>query len=284
MIKDYYAELGVPKNASEDDIKQAFRKLASKHHPDKGGGDEEKFKSVKEAYEILSDSQKRAAHDNPQAEPEFQQFHDVNDILRQMRAAHQAAGFKQIHEFVTEVSMLDAYKGFVMKINLNGKQDEIVIPRGVPNYSRGQYTTKGGEHVVITVRFAPGPYITKKINEVNQIIDSTGTRFTGEIDSGLVEYTLNVDVLDVLLGTWVDVVDFMGEKCTMRIPAGHNPEHKLRIKGKGYVNWNMQKSEAQVARADMYVKLSPVFKQPKDLDPVKVKALYDSSSFAPKAA
>lgn len=285
-MKDYYAILGVPKSASEDDIKKAFRKLASKYHPDREGGDEAKFKEAKEAYEVLSDVQKRAAYDNPQQEEA--EFLSMQDIINKMRHAHRNAGFhaefKQVFEFVTEVAMLDAYKGFVMKVHINGKEDEVVIPRGIPNYARGQYTTKAGEQVMVTVRFALGPYITKPINEVVQIIDSTGTRYTGEIDSGLVEYTLNVDVLDILLGAWVDVIDFMGEKCTMRVPAGHNPDHKLRIKGKGYVNWNLQKGEAQIARADMYVKLNPQFKQPKDLDPVKVKALYDVTQFAPKAA
>ena len=66
--RDYYETLGVPKNASEDDIKKAYRKLAMKHHPDRNQGDdakksEEKFKEAKEAYEMLSDAQKRAAYD-----------------------------------------------------------------------------------------------------------------------------------------------------------------------------------------------------------------------------
>ncbi|MCW5659535.1 MAG: molecular chaperone DnaJ [Burkholderiaceae bacterium] len=66
--RDYYDVLGVAKNASEDDIKKAYRKLAMKHHPDRNQGDEakkaeEKFKEAKEAYEMLSDPQKRAAYD-----------------------------------------------------------------------------------------------------------------------------------------------------------------------------------------------------------------------------
>ena len=66
--RDYYEVLGVAKNASEDDIKKAYRKLAMKHHPDRNQGDdakksEEKFKEAKEAYEMLSDAQKRAAYD-----------------------------------------------------------------------------------------------------------------------------------------------------------------------------------------------------------------------------
>jgi molecular chaperone DnaJ len=66
--KDYYDTLGVPKNASDEDIKKAYRKHAMKHHPDRNQGDgskasEEKFKEAKEAYEMLSDENKRAAYD-----------------------------------------------------------------------------------------------------------------------------------------------------------------------------------------------------------------------------
>ena len=61
--KDYYSVLGVPKNATQDDIKKAFRKLAHKYHPDKGGTDESKFKEITEAYSVLSDDKKRREYD-----------------------------------------------------------------------------------------------------------------------------------------------------------------------------------------------------------------------------
>lgn len=61
--RDYYEVLGVAKSASDDEIKKAFRKLAVKHHPDKEGGDEKKFKEANEAYEVLKDKQKRQRYD-----------------------------------------------------------------------------------------------------------------------------------------------------------------------------------------------------------------------------
>lgn len=64
-MKDYYKIIGVDRNASKDDIKKAFRKMAHEHHPDKGGGEEatKKFKEVSEAYSVLSDDNKRKQYD-----------------------------------------------------------------------------------------------------------------------------------------------------------------------------------------------------------------------------
>ncbi|HVZ11220.1 MAG TPA: DnaJ domain-containing protein [Candidatus Paceibacterota bacterium] len=62
--KDYYNILGVPRTASQDEIKKAYRKLAHEHHPDKKHGDEAKFKEVNEAYQVLSDPKKRSQYDN----------------------------------------------------------------------------------------------------------------------------------------------------------------------------------------------------------------------------
>ena len=63
MAQDYYKTLGVDKNASQDDIKKAFRKLAHEHHPDKGNGNADKFKEINEAYQTLGNEQKRKQYD-----------------------------------------------------------------------------------------------------------------------------------------------------------------------------------------------------------------------------
>jgi curved DNA-binding protein len=82
QVKDYYKELGVNKNATQDEIKKAYRKLAMQWHPDKNAGDkkaEEKFKEITEANEILSDPDKRKAYDNPQPQHNFRNFNwDAN--------------------------------------------------------------------------------------------------------------------------------------------------------------------------------------------------------------
>lgn len=91
--KDYYDILGVNKDASENEIKSAYRKLSMKWHPDRwaNGTDEEKktaedkFKDIAEAYEVLSDPNKRAQYDNPNSGFEFQGGIDPMDIFMRMR-------------------------------------------------------------------------------------------------------------------------------------------------------------------------------------------------------
>jgi molecular chaperone DnaJ len=63
MSKNYYETLGVEKGASKDEIKKSFHKLAHKHHPDKNSGDDKKFKELNEAYQVLSDDEKRSRYD-----------------------------------------------------------------------------------------------------------------------------------------------------------------------------------------------------------------------------
>lgn len=64
MAKDYYTILGIPRTASQEEIKKAYRKLAHQYHPDKKGGDEARFKEVNEAYQVLSDPKKKSSYDN----------------------------------------------------------------------------------------------------------------------------------------------------------------------------------------------------------------------------
>ncbi len=143
--KDYYDTLGVAKNASDEDIKKAYRKLAMKHHPDRNQGDttkaaEEKFKEGKEAYEMLSDGQKRAAYDQyghagvdpnrggPGAEGFggfAEAFGDIfGDVFGGQRGGAQQRGGRQVFRggdlsYAMEITLEEA---------ANGKEAQIRIP------------------------------------------------------------------------------------------------------------------------------------------------------------
>lgn len=84
MAKDYYEILGVKKDSSTDEIKKAYRKLAHKYHPDKGAGNEPKFKEVNEAYQVLSDNEKKSQYD---------QYGQTFDDAQRNGQGHPGAGF-----------------------------------------------------------------------------------------------------------------------------------------------------------------------------------------------
>ena len=144
--RDFYDVLGVPKNASDDEIKKAYRKLAMKHHPDRNQGDtgktaEDKFKEAKEAYEMLSDPQKRSAYDqhghagvdpNMRGAPggEYgggfaEAFGDIfGDMFNQQRGRAGAGGGRQVFRggdlsYAMEITLEEA---------ANGKDAQIRIP------------------------------------------------------------------------------------------------------------------------------------------------------------
>lgn len=152
MSKDYYKILGISKNASPDDIKRAYRRLAHEHHPDKGGN-QEKFKEVNEAYQILSDPQKKSQYDQygttfEQAQARgnahgFEGFRDFSSFAEafnfgQNNGASNGGGFEDIFEGIfggtgrsrrgrqkgrdigvdVEISLEEAFKGAEKEINL----------------------------------------------------------------------------------------------------------------------------------------------------------------------
>ncbi|MBU2219991.1 molecular chaperone DnaJ [Patescibacteria group bacterium] len=89
MSKDYYKILGVSKNASSEEIKRAYRRLAQEHHPDKGGN-QEKFKEINEAYQVLSDPQKKGQYD---------QFGTTFEQAQARGGAHGFEGFRDFSSF-----------------------------------------------------------------------------------------------------------------------------------------------------------------------------------------
>jgi curved DNA-binding protein len=188
-FKDYYASLEVERDASDEEIKRAYRRLARKYHPDvaKEEGAEDKFKEISEAYQTLSDAEKRQAYDdlgrhrpgedfNPSPEWETRfwrgggpQEVDLADLFEQMgfgsagRSRRQAADFPirgQDVEVATELSLEQAARGTEVSFSLSvsalradGRVEKqtrtgrIRVPRGVAGGERLRVPGKGGDGI-----------------------------------------------------------------------------------------------------------------------------------------
>lgn len=167
--KDYYNILGVNRSATEREIKQAYRKLARQHHPDINPGDrsaEEKFKQINEAYEVLSDKEKRRKYDKygdrwQQPGWNFSQGggrvyfseEDVGSIFDDLFRGFggRAGGRPQPRrgrdiEFPLELTLEEAYSGTTRTLSMaDGKRLEAKIPPGVKDGSRVRISGKGAE-------------------------------------------------------------------------------------------------------------------------------------------
>ncbi len=202
-FKDYYATLGVPHNASDDDIKQAFRKLARKHHPDvakdKKAG-EAKFKEINEANEVLSDAQKRKRYD--ELGTQWKEGTAGQRPSGQQRHAHGNSGYAQAHEtHFSGTGFSDFFEQFFSRSGRSGSsfnEDEA----GYEQFSK-----------------TPGPV--------------RGNDIEGEILVTLAE-ALNGAVREISLRSQ-DARN--GQPVTqhfkVRIPAGVQEGQRIRVPGKG---------------------------------------------------
>jgi DnaJ-class molecular chaperone len=233
---------------------------------------EVKFKEVKEAYESLSDAIKRNTYDEYGFnEP---QKNSMDDIMDQWRRAHANGGshFRQFHmvqEIPVTVSLKEAFNGF--EVDLNGKKHKI------------QPGTPFGYKTSIEVDTHLTILVSTIISDPRfKIIDPQRAGYTARMIDGIncvvletspIETTVEVDALDLMLGAWVKVTDFLGAEMDVRIPAGFTPGQKLKVKGKGYVNWFHHLKRADTNRGDLFVNVTPVFKKPAELDRAKIEAL-----------
>jgi DnaJ-class molecular chaperone len=283
MSKDYYAILGVAKSASDDDIKKAYRSLASKHHPDKHAdadkpAAEVKFKEIKEAYEVLSDAQKRAAVDSPgfkQANWHQAGRSEMDEILRQFMHAHQQSqqNVRQHAEYIARVPLKAAYEGFEVEVpGAGGQTLKVKVKPGTPDGFKTPHDVNERLTVVVVTRIHDN-FKVKTAGDCgyhSAMVDGGPVTI---IETGDIELDIEVDAIDLIMGNWTTVTDFMGEKLSVRIPAGFNPQQRLKVKGKGYVNWVHQLQIPEKNRADMYVHITPVFNPPSKIERSKIEAL-----------
>jgi curved DNA-binding protein len=195
-MTDYYQTLGVGENASPDEIKKAYRSLANKHHPDKGG-DQAKFKDISVAYETLSDPQKKSEYDMQRQGGGGQfRFHtggfqDINDIFG---SGHPfAGGFghffgdgfgRQIRRnrdlnIQCQITLLDSFQGKQLEANYHlpsGKSQTVVIniPPGISHGETIRYQGLGDDSVPgaprgslnVTVIVLPDPMFSREENDL----------------------------------------------------------------------------------------------------------------------
>ncbi len=269
--KDYYQVLDLKKNASAEDIKKAYRKLALKYHPDKNPGNkdaEEKFKEISEAYAVLSDPQKKAQYDQfgstgfhqrYSQEDIFRGF-DFGDIFKDMGVGSEdifsrifGGGFQggtRFHarkqrgeDFSMElpVTFREAATGGEKRVSFlrEGVREElsVKIPAGIANDAKLRIQGKGGSSR--NGGSSGDLYLTIKVR--------TDPVFTREDDNIIVERTILFS--QAALGASIEVPTLEGNK-RIKVPAGIQPGTKIRMKGFGIPH--MGKS----SKGDLFVKIS----------------------------
>jgi DnaJ-class molecular chaperone len=125
MSLDYYSILNLDKNASESDIKKAYRTLALKFHPDKTGGDDTKFKEINESYEVLSDPIKKREYDNPSQQPQLNNMFE--NLFRNFGQRHQPPQPQNIQRndsnYTLNVQLKDIYFGLDKTLKIKVKKE-----------------------------------------------------------------------------------------------------------------------------------------------------------------
>ena len=250
--RDYYEVLGVKKDASDDEIKKAFRKLAIKYHPDKNPGNKEaeaKFKEANEAYSILSDKTKRQRYDqfghagvggaggssggNPFEGFNFNGqsfnfdfggggFGGLDDILGAMFGGG-FRGVRRGRDYRTSVTINfeEAIFGCAKSVSINGEQIKLKIPAGIYDGQSIRLNGKGG----------PAPQEGGQRGDLYvEIRVRAHKRLTREGDLILSEVTISM--VEAVLGTEVDVETVDGE-VTMKVPAGTQPGTNFKLSGHG---------------------------------------------------
>jgi curved DNA-binding protein len=251
---DYYKALGVDKNATQEDIKKAYRKLARQYHPDLNPNDKEahkKFQQLNEANEVLSDPEKRKKYDQygkdwqhaeqfEQARQSQQQRHgnekfsgdfsesEFSDFFSSMFGDMGGSGFRQRqtkfrgedYQAELHLNLTEVYKTHQQVLTVNNKSIRITIPAGVENGQKikikehGAPGTNGGPNGDLYISF--------------QIINNT--KF--QRDGNDLHTTIDLDLYTAVLGGEI-IIDTLDGKVKLKVKPETQNGSKIKLKGKG---------------------------------------------------
>ena len=218
---DYYSILGIPRNASQDDIRKAYKKQSMQHHPDRGG-DENQFKKVNEAYSTLKDPDKRQQYDNPR--PQFNQhqhWHTGNfeDLFRRQRPRNRDI------TIAARVDLKDVFTGksLIANYRLNSGRTETVtidVPVGVRNNDTIRFRDLGDDSF-------PGPRgnLLVKI----QIIEPKKFAHEGQT----LYQEVDINAIDMITGITYNVQTLDEKSLSIKVPQGTQAGTKFKIPGYG---------------------------------------------------
>jgi curved DNA-binding protein len=266
-FKDYYAILGVPRDASQDDIKRAYRKLARKYHPDvsKESDAEERFKAVGEAYEVLKDPEKRAAYDGVgrhwkqdqdfQPPPDWEQrfnfssggFTDTDlggfsDFFASLFGGGGRAPFGDRGGFQSKgrdehakiaIGLEDAFQGATRTLTLQSPTTDEqgrVITRTRTLHVKIPKGVTEGQRIRLAGQGASVPGAGQPGDLYLEVLFQSHPRFRAENRDIFLD--LPVTPWEAALGETVTVPTLAG-KVDLKIPAGSQSGKRLRLKGRG---------------------------------------------------
>jgi curved DNA-binding protein len=243
---DYYSSLGLKRGASGDDIKKAYRSMAMKHHPDRGG-DEKKFKEISAAYDVLSDPQKKQMYDmgmDPNQPNQHRggfgagpfEFHfgpgagnpHMDDIFNHFgfgfgqRPAHKNKSLS----ITIELSLEEVLNGKNVQAEIGipgGKQKliNINIPPGLDNGQQIKYQGMGDDSIP---GIRPGDLIVNVLVRHHHL-------FAREGDNLVFEKKLSV--WEAMLGAQISVPTIEGKEITLIVPPGSQPDTMLTCQEQG---------------------------------------------------
>jgi curved DNA-binding protein len=256
----HYETLGVAKDATADDIKKAYRKLASQHHPDKGG-DKTKFQEIQVAYDTLSDINKRQQYDMQQNGGGHREFHfhsgDINDIFRSFGFGGDPFGIHRqpqrrnrdlrIEVPIPLVTTLEEQSKTIQVKTTNGDTStlEVKIPRGITNGTQIKYSGLGDNLFNTLPR--GDLYVQFNVHNAENFIVNNIDLYT----------KISVNCLLATVGGVVNVTGLDSKVFELTLPAGTQPGIKFRIPQQGLYQLNSN------IRGDLYVEL--VLTVPQDL-------------------